>query len=768
MVTGTPHYIGIRVDPGGDDYIVPSILSGAVVERKVNGSSIFKFSVFSADGGDVSRFEMDDKVDVHEGVEPLYQYGSLSALELDGVDDYVLITGEDGILPGSGSWTFTCRVKATPVSGTYYDRLLDIRDVNGVSGRFIYVGRDPNASDAFRFRFDDGTNSVEETFSDVKPFDGEWHHIAVVLDRSTNKVYCYLDAVKSSYEYDVSSVGAMNTASSARLGSAPSSDWLDGMLNDVAVFKSALSQTDIQSLIDDYHGNVSSAEMYLSMDDGYGSTATDESGNGHTGTIYSGASTSDDLWVNPKTMTGMIKEIDVERVTPSGAIITVSGEDYLTVLGERLARANFPGSHDVSEILIKLLDEYASGEYGTTKITSTGVTVANFISGAETTILALLRRLADLPGTSYDFYIDGNNNLIWHQRGDASWDSGVTLNEDNIRRLKVNRSTRDKKTFIKITGALKPIEEGINRQSTVTDYVSLSDKYYADDFIAQHDNLMAVELYLQKVGSPGGDLGGRISAAKYDGPSGDFTEFTIREEDVSSTAGWHRIATPMKLQVGTRYFVRLHKAGGDSSNTYRWYGDAPASLDLERLARESSDGTLWTSLDMDLSMKVYYGVEAEVTASDSDGTPRRDAVVPIPGSGIDEDQAELLAQRVLANYLQTAYRADVVMDCPSCELRPGDLITLDESGDGLPSKTYRIESVRAEYGPLRKCEVYEVSISATLPYFTLREEDNVLREALLTGSTAQTKSGEEDAITTAKIGFAVVGRSYAGVYPDEE
>jgi hypothetical protein len=334
--------------------------------------------------------------------------------------------------------------------------------------------------------------------------------------------------------------------------------------------------------------------------------------------------------------------------------------------------------------------------------------------------------------------------------------------------MTVNRSTREKKTFIKVTGAMTPTEEAINRQSTVTDSVTLETNYYADDFIAQHNNLMAVELYLQKVGTPGADLTGRISIAKYNMPAGDFLDFTIREEDISTTAGWYRISTPMGTQVGTRYFIRLDKAGTNSSNTYKWYGDTPAVLDTERKAKQSTDGVYWTEADYDFAVKLYYGEYAEVTALNA-ATPRRDGVVALPSnSGIDDDTAQELADRILANYLQTAWKATVRFDCPTTEVKPSYLITLDESGDGLDSKTYRVERVRMEFGANRACDYLDADISATLPYTYLSEEDSKLRESLLQAGTAALESGESSEITTAKINFAKVTRSYVAIYPDEE
>ena len=157
-----------------------------------------------------------------------------------------------------------------------------------------------------------------------------------------------------------------------------------------------------------------------------------------------------------------------------------------------------------------------------------------------------------------------------------------------------------------------------------------------------------------------------------------------------------------------------------------------------------------------------------MTAS-SAATPKREAVVPLPpNSGIDTTIAQELADQVLANYLQTAYKATVRCDCPEAELKPSYLITLDEAGDGLDSKAYRVERVRMEFGANRRCDYYDVDISATLPYLALGEDYSRLKEALLAGGTGALESGDSGEITTAKIAFGKVDRCYAGVYPDEE
>lgn len=747
-------YCGICVDPGGDNYTVGSeLMAGVRLDRKVNAPSSFQFKVSNKDNAVGSTFTVDDKVDFHVGVEPLFMWGSLSALSF-ATDDDVSVSHDASLDFGAATDFTVCFRFKIPAFGSGTYELISKSDGGSPDWR-TYMGADGSLS----LEIDDGV--ADATITSASGYDDDvWHTAIVAADRDGNGQW-YVDGSASGNAVDISGVGDIDDGQPLYIGSLNNTDnFLTGKLDETCVYSEVISTAD-RTAYESGSPDTTNLEAYWDFDEGYGTSATDESTNTNTGTI-SGAS-----WVNPKIMTGTIMDIDLERMDVNRNELIIQGEDYLTVLGERLGRATFPGVNDVSTILINLLTEFASGEYTTVNVNATGTTVTNFTSGAETTLLALMRRLADLPGSSQDFYLDGGNDLVWHPRANASWSSGVTLNEDNIRRMVVKRSTRDKKTFIKVTGAQTPVEEAVNRQSTVTDSVTLDTNYYADDFIAQHNNLMAIDLYLQKVGTPGEDLTGRIAIAKYDMPSGDFLQFTLREDDISTDAGWYRITTPMNTQVSSRYFIRLDTAGSNSSNTYKWYGDTPAVLDTERKAKQSTDGIYWTAADYDFAMKVYYGEYAELTSLDA-ATPRRDGVVALPNnSGIDDVQGQDLADHILANYLQTAWKATVRFDCPSTELKPSYLITLDEADDGLDSKTYRIETIRMEFGATRKCDYYDIDISATLPYTYLGEEDSKLRESLLSGNTGTLESGTSGEITTAKCGFAKIGRSYCGVYPDE-
>ena len=87
--------------------------------------------------------------------------------------------------------------------------------------------------------------------------------------------------------------------------------------------------------------------------------------------------------------------------------------------------------------------------------------------------------------------------------------------------------------------------------------MTLNANHYADDFIAEHNSLMRVKLYIQKVGSPGVDFTGRVALSKHGDPTGDYEDFRIREEEVSTSAGWHTLPIDVDTVIGARYFIKV-------------------------------------------------------------------------------------------------------------------------------------------------------------------------------------------------------------------
>ena len=741
----TTHYCKFVVDVSGDNYKVPSsdLLTSKVV-RVVSNPSSFEFVLHNPDGNLNDLYEMDDKIDVHMGTEDLRDRTSVSALSFDGIDDYVNAPK----IATPSAFSMFCWFKRLGNSGGSANDAVHnlVNAVNGNSQNRLVVNKDGLTAQAVVYT-DGVIKAASKSITNIE----RWHHLGAIWDG--DYLYCSVDGVLSA---GTAASGTLASGVSLTSIGRFSLNWYyaNGIIDEVRIFNRAL---DASEVLDAYNGSPSATGLvaYWDFNEGGGSVAIDRSTNTNNGTI-TGAT-----WVNPKIMTGLLEETENERPEYGKSILVVRGQDYLSVLAYRLARVVSPGIVNIGSILSNVVTEYAPGEYTTTNISGGVYTQTDFTVGVRTSILNVMRKLADLPtGDSFDFYLDGNNGIHWHLRGDAAYDSGVTLTGDDLRSLVVRKSVKDKKTVIHVQGARTPVEETTSTQLVVTDSVTLETNHYADDFIAEHDYLMRIKIYIQKVGTPGADLSGRVATARLGGPFGDFKAFTIREEEISTDADWYTIPIDLDTIVGTRYFIKLDKVGANSSNTYKWYGDSPAVIDTDNKALLSTNALLWTESDMDFSMKIYYGKYVEVSASSTSG-PKREAVVRLPRA-VDEDTAQALADRLQEIYLATSWYASFTTDAPSVELKPGDLITINEAGSGLASKAYRIERVAWEFGVRGKAEQVTIDVSALLPYESLTELSSKILEELLGATSSQLTSGDEEGAVPDRVGKSTISRSLVG------
>ena len=116
------------------------------------------------------------------------------ALSFDGVDDYVEVPDSASLNFGAGSFTVIEWIKVNlPWTSEGY-----------ITSKAIAPGwyRRVEADGRLVCRFHDGSNMVD-IYSDVSVADGNWHHVAFVIDRSAQKGYWIVDGVKQT-ECDIS------------------------------------------------------------------------------------------------------------------------------------------------------------------------------------------------------------------------------------------------------------------------------------------------------------------------------------------------------------------------------------------------------------------------------------------------------------------------------------------------------------------------------------------------------------------------------------
>ena len=134
---------------------------------------------------------------------------------------------------------------------------------------------------------------------DVSISDGQWHHIALVLDGTQLQDFVlYVDGSEATVDTTTEGTTAIDTDSST-ITIAPQRTWptnptrLEGVIDDIRIWKEARSEANIQTyMAQRLVGNESNLVAYYKANEGAGKTLNDEVGT-NDGTITGGT------WVRP-------------------------------------------------------------------------------------------------------------------------------------------------------------------------------------------------------------------------------------------------------------------------------------------------------------------------------------------------------------------------------------------------------------------------------------------------------------------------------------
>ena len=204
-----------------------------------------------------------------------------NALQFDGVDDYVLVSGS--LYSGNTDFTVEAWVKANDNnkrkiwwSNNGYVEMHD----NGQWRMSIYHSGN-NADD------EGGSYNV-----------GQWYHAVVVYTSSQKTGRLYVDGVKL---LEDGATGDLSYSSNVIIGDYPSASnyEFNGTMDEVKIYNRALSAEEVR-----FHYNRGASVAHWKMDEGSGSTIYDETDNNNDGTLVVGSgganTTTSDAWINGK------------------------------------------------------------------------------------------------------------------------------------------------------------------------------------------------------------------------------------------------------------------------------------------------------------------------------------------------------------------------------------------------------------------------------------------------------------------------------------
>jgi hypothetical protein len=210
---------------------------------------------------------------------------SQTGLDFDGVNDEIVTTAP-GVL-GNGSRTVEAWVKCS--FNTVQRFIVDMGETGVGNGARFSVKINPSSN---FLRIEVGGGGLNGTTSIT---DNTWHHIAAVYDNAatTNKYKLYVDGNLSA-QGDISV--ALNTPTTNGIKIGVRNDgglgYFDGLIDNVRVWSTALSQTELQQNMALETCSQSNLMVYFNMDEGVASGTNtsvldiaDSSSNGYTGTL---------------------------------------------------------------------------------------------------------------------------------------------------------------------------------------------------------------------------------------------------------------------------------------------------------------------------------------------------------------------------------------------------------------------------------------------------------------------------------------------------
>ncbi|RJS88396.1 hypothetical protein DRO56_03425 [Candidatus Bathyarchaeota archaeon] len=169
-------------------------------------------------------------------VEGRYGY----ALDLDGVDDYVVVPDDPSLNVGTGDFTVALWVKTTQTSTG-----IIVEKYSGSRGWRIYIsngyigvrGKDPAGT---------FTGASTSTYND-----GKWHYITVVFDRDSG-IYFYKDGTPDGTSTTITGhQGSLNNSEPLRIGKQTLGDHYNGTIDEVCIYNVALTPEKVRELYEE-------------------------------------------------------------------------------------------------------------------------------------------------------------------------------------------------------------------------------------------------------------------------------------------------------------------------------------------------------------------------------------------------------------------------------------------------------------------------------------------------------------------------------------
>ncbi|MBV6627277.1 MAG: DUF4114 domain-containing protein [Rivularia sp. (in: Bacteria)] len=267
--------------------------------KKLNGTqnglvAYYNFNEYSVDGttiNDVSEnatFNNGDNNNFTDSID------FANAVSLDGTNDYVEIPNTDDLEFGTESFTVEAWVYDDPNSTDWWNNAVSKKGGNSTNGTDSGWTLRINGDDKPQFFLGDGTSRVDAN-SNTALREGEWYHLAGVVDRNTGEAYLYVNGeLQPEATQSITGLGSINSGNSLKIGNwdaLSSNNFWHGKVDEVRIWNTARTQAEIQeNLYQKLEGSEGNLVAYYNFDSdsASGNTISDLTDNGNNGTLTNG------------------------------------------------------------------------------------------------------------------------------------------------------------------------------------------------------------------------------------------------------------------------------------------------------------------------------------------------------------------------------------------------------------------------------------------------------------------------------------------------
>ncbi|KQB39435.1 Sialidase [Flavobacterium aquidurense] len=351
----------------------------------------------------------------------LYCTSSLQAqsgkvLNLDGISTFMTVPDHPDLDFGaSQNKTITCWIKTTTATGT--PRIFAKRNGATGNGYEFWTGNGTNAGKFAMNMSGTGTpNNISTAgYSANSIADGTWHHIALVLDASSNRtMYGYIDGVLANTGKVFTSVtsdfsNALNFVIGATSDSGNSYKWA-GQIDNVRVWNKAMTalelQADMTAVVNAPAANLLAAWNFENIS---GTSVPDVSGNSHSGTLV-GSPTTSNAFPMILSLDGVNDYMSVVNHADfnitAGQSLTITCKIKTSDFGKRILSKR-PGGAGIGYEFINNTSA-GGGQFGVNLTTSGGAAGPPYgTSNVANNIWHHLAMVVDVATTSCKIYVDG-------------------------------------------------------------------------------------------------------------------------------------------------------------------------------------------------------------------------------------------------------------------------------------------------------------------------------------------------------------------------